>query len=196
MLQHLQLVWMPLISPQNAHDPALTDSHLSRETSDTFCQTFDHHCYHLCLRIFICFYLWSSRSVCIGDGTCPFEFIDKFCYSVKGYTCSVRSLYLKYRLHDGWYRSQPTEQCQYVLPSLVASFFNWFTFMKMKKKLVTAFTICLETYDSPCIPCLHITIQKQKHKYLNYKILCYKIKCHNGKHEKKQEETKETQDLK
>ncbi|GBM40879.1 hypothetical protein AVEN_14801-1 [Araneus ventricosus] len=31
----------------------------------------------------------SSRSACIGDGTCPLEFHDKFCHGVVGYLRSV-----------------------------------------------------------------------------------------------------------
>ncbi|GBN95516.1 hypothetical protein AVEN_44861-1 [Araneus ventricosus] len=36
MLQHLQLIWVPLVKPQNAHGTTLAYSHLRRETSLRF----------------------------------------------------------------------------------------------------------------------------------------------------------------
>ncbi|GBN22643.1 hypothetical protein AVEN_265250-1 [Araneus ventricosus] len=44
MLEHLQLVWVPLFRQQTANDTALADFHLLRETSSPFCQTPSHRC--------------------------------------------------------------------------------------------------------------------------------------------------------
>ncbi|GBN71166.1 hypothetical protein AVEN_23948-1 [Araneus ventricosus] len=44
MLEHLQLVWVPLSSQQTAHDTALADSHLRGETPSPFRQTPGHRC--------------------------------------------------------------------------------------------------------------------------------------------------------
>ncbi|GBN67708.1 hypothetical protein AVEN_134085-1 [Araneus ventricosus] len=42
ILEHLQLVWVPLASSQNVHGTVLADSHLRRETSSPLCRTPGH----------------------------------------------------------------------------------------------------------------------------------------------------------
>ncbi|GBN96092.1 hypothetical protein AVEN_178103-1 [Araneus ventricosus] len=101
MLQHFQLVCVPLVSSQNAHDTALSDSHLNRETSGQFYRTPGHRCDHLCRHTFPCCRIWSSGSACIGDGTCSFEFHDKFCFDVFCYLRSARCIKSKRYMTDG-----------------------------------------------------------------------------------------------
>ncbi|GBM97497.1 hypothetical protein AVEN_82517-1 [Araneus ventricosus] len=74
MLQHLKLVWMPLVSSQNANDTALGDSHLRRETSGASFRLWSSLLPPVCS--IACCRLWSFRSAGIGDRTCPFEFFD------------------------------------------------------------------------------------------------------------------------
>ncbi|GBN42141.1 hypothetical protein AVEN_247288-1 [Araneus ventricosus] len=74
----------------------------------------------------------------------PLEFHDKFCHGVMEYLRSVRCVESTNYMTVGTTLNQQSD-----IPSLVASLFNQFTFLKPKNKLVTVFTICMETYDSP-----------------------------------------------
>ncbi|GBM11261.1 hypothetical protein AVEN_214226-1 [Araneus ventricosus] len=92
MLQHLYLVWLSLVRPENVHHTALDDYHFAQRHVESFLSYSWSSLLALVLTTFMPCHLWSSRSACIGDGTCAFEFHDEFYHGVMSYLCSVRCI--------------------------------------------------------------------------------------------------------
>ncbi|GBN52151.1 hypothetical protein AVEN_275402-1 [Araneus ventricosus] len=91
MLQHLQLVWVLLVSQQIANDPALTDFHWRRDvgslSSDSWPSLPAPVLTYLHLLPFLVFIF-----ACMGVGIRPFEFHDKFYHDVMGYLYSLHCI--------------------------------------------------------------------------------------------------------